>query len=214
MTMLETPDGLAPSPPPDRGPGHPAEVLADDAAVISGSLNEPETFALIYDRHVSPVHRYLSRRLGTDEADDLVAEVFLQAFAHRHRFSSESASARPWLFGIATNLAAQRHRSETRRYRALTRAAYRAQDEPSPGDRIAERVDARTAVNRLTGALAGLSHADRDVLLLHAWGELTPAEIAVALDVPVGTVRSRLSRTRSRLRSLLPTTLPEGPDHE
>ena len=76
----------------------------DDAALIERSLCEPEAFAGLYDRHSAVLHRYVARRLGEGAADDVVADTFLDAFRKRHRFDATVRDARPWLYGIATNL--------------------------------------------------------------------------------------------------------------
>ena len=91
-----------------------------DARVIERSRDEPELFAVLFDRHADTVHRYAARRLGPEAAEDLMAETFTTAFQRRHTYDLERADARPWLFGIATNLASRRRRAEARRL-ALSR---------------------------------------------------------------------------------------------
>ena len=92
-------------------------AAADDAAVIESSWREPERFAVLFDRHAPHIYRYLARCAGPQVADDLVAETFLAAFAKRDRYDLGHADARPWLYGIATNLVGQHHRDEARQYR-------------------------------------------------------------------------------------------------
>ncbi|MGA4686124.1 MULTISPECIES: RNA polymerase sigma factor [Micromonospora] len=173
-----------------------------DAEVVARSVREPETFAAIFDRHAPHIHRYLARRLGSAAADDLVAETFLAAFRRRDRFDTGRPNARPWLYGIATNLVAQQRRTEEREYR-LRQAYGPATSEASPADRVAAEVTARSLRRHLLDALAGLADGDRDVLLLVAWEDLTYEEVAAALAIPVGTVRSRLNRARRLLRERL-----------
>jgi RNA polymerase sigma factor (sigma-70 family) len=98
----------------------------------------------------------------------------------------------------------RRHwRTEARRYDALAKAGNdRAAD--APDDEVTERVAAGAAAPDLAAGLAGLARRDRDVLLLHAWADLGYAEIATALGIPVGTVRSRLHRARAHLRTAPP----------
>jgi len=84
----------------------------DDAVIIKASLRDPDLFAVIFDRHAPHVHRYLARRLGREAADDLVGETFLVAFGKRQRYDTGRADARPWLYGIATNLVGQHRRDE------------------------------------------------------------------------------------------------------
>lgn len=173
-----------------------------DAAVIARSVREPETFAVIFDRHAPHIHRYLARRLGASAADDLVAETFLAAFRRRERFDTDRPNARPWLYGIATNVVAQQRRTEEREYR-LRQAYAPDMPEASPADRVATAVTARSLRRQLLDALAVLAEGDRDVLLLVAWEDLSYDEVATALAIPVGTVRSRLHRARRLLRERL-----------
>lgn len=92
-----------------------------DAAVIEESWTEPERFAAIFDRYFSEVHRYIARRIGPAVADDLAGEVFLTAFAQRRKYDTERGCARPWLYGIATNLIGSHRRHERRMLRAIVR---------------------------------------------------------------------------------------------
>ncbi|GAA3744109.1 RNA polymerase sigma factor [Plantactinospora mayteni] len=173
-----------------------------DAAVIERSVQDPESFAAIFDRHAPYIHRYLARRLGAGVADDMVGETFLAAFRRRERFDTAHVDARPWLYGIATNVVSQHRREEEHEYR-LRQAYVPATSEPSYADRVATAVTAQSLRQVLFGALARLSTGDRDVLLLVAWEELTYDEVAAALAIPVGTVRSRLNRARKLLRTEL-----------
>jgi len=179
----------------------PASSLPDSVA-IRQSLRQPERFAVLYDRHATVLHRYAGRRVGDQVADDLVAATFLAAFRARQRYDLATADARPWLFGILTKEIARRHRTETARLRALERAW---SDRPADGvaDQVAADVTAQAARGSLASALARLSPAERGVLLLIAWGDLSYDEAAKALNIPVGTVRSRLNRARRKLRQAL-----------
>jgi RNA polymerase sigma factor (sigma-70 family) len=180
----------------------PVEPPDGDSAVIELSWGEPEQFAVIFSRYFGEIHRYLVRRVGAAAADDLAAEVFLAAFAKRRRFELTRDSARPWLYGIATNLVGLHRRGERRYYRALART------DPSvvwhgDEDRVAERVTASATKPALARALGGLSRGDRDVLLLIALADLGYNEVAQALGIPYGTVCSRLSRARKQVRESL-----------
>lgn len=182
--------------------GEQADPVSDDAAVLAESLRQPERFGRIYDRHFPGIYGYIDSRLGSDEADDLTAETFIDAFRRRASFDAARGAVRPWLFGIATRLVAQHRRAEARRYRALARTPA----EPDPGghdDRVAARVTAQAHREQLMLALAGLSDDDRDVLLLIALGGLSYEEVAAALSIPPGTVASRLSRARRKVRGVL-----------
>jgi RNA polymerase sigma factor (sigma-70 family) len=191
----------------------PSEVVASDdhrwagdAELIEQSWREPERFAALFDRYAAELHRYVTRRLGAGGvADDLVAETFLAAFRQRQRYDLARLDARPWLYGIATNLMGRYRRAEARSYRALARTGV----DPvtaDHADRVVARVTAQGARRQLAAALARLPRRDRDVLLLVAWAELRYEEVAAALGIPVGTVRSRLNRARRQLREALGDT--------
>lgn len=181
----------------------PPDVTPDttDEHLLTESLTAPERFAAIFDRYAPLVHGYLSRRVGA-LADDLMSETFLLAFRGRTGYVPGRAPVRAWLFGIATNLVRRHARDEERRYRALARAAGHVESTTELGE-VAGRVDAQALRGELADALAALAPEDLDVLLLWTYPQLSYAEIAAALDVPVGTVRSRLHRTRGKVRARL-----------
>lgn len=176
--------------------------IASDAAVIAASRDEPPVFATIFDRHYAAVHRYLARRVGSILADDLASETFTVAFDARRRYGVSRPDARPWLFGIATNLVRHHRRAELRRIRAYGRLDH-SSETGAEQDEIVDRVDAQRSAKALADALSRISARDRDALLLFAWADLRYEEIAVALRIPVGTVRSRLHGARRRLRELV-----------
>jgi RNA polymerase sigma-70 factor (ECF subfamily) len=173
-------------------PGAGADV--DDAAVIQLSRHEPEHFTVLFRRHAPHIQRYVVRRLGPDAADDIVAETFLLAFRQRDSYDQGRADARPWLYGIATNLIGRHRRAEVRLYQALARTGADPVTEAFT-DQVDDRVSAGTAGRRLAAALAY-------------------AEAAAALGVPVGTVRSRVSRARGKLRRALGGANPAAYDEE
>lgn len=190
---------------------------SDDAALIERSRHDPEAFAGLYDRHAARLHRYVARRLGGGAADDIVADTFLDAFRKRHRYDLTVSDARPWLYGIAANLIGKHHRAEVRMLRAYARTGA----DPvligipaaNPADEADSRISSAAVRQDLAAALAGLARGDRDVLLMTAWADLSYAEVATALGIPVGTVRSRLHRARARIRAALggydPTSVRE-----
>ena len=191
-----------PAPPASRG-------AEDDATLIRASRLEPERFAGLFRRHAPVLQRYVTRRLGPDAAQDVVAETFLTAFRQRGQYDLSRPDARPWLYGIASNLIGRHRRSEIRQYRALARTGTDPVTEPFT-DRVDSMVGADGVSRQLAAALARLPAGHRDTLLLVAWGDLTYEQAAVALAVPVGTVRARLSRARSALRRALGDTDPSG----
>jgi RNA polymerase sigma factor (sigma-70 family) len=172
-----------------------------DRADVRDSLDDPRAFGAIFERHFDDLRRYLVRRAGTALGDELASETFVRAFDGRARFDAERGVVRAWLFGIAANLLRRRARSEERQLRAYARCG--ADPLVDLLDGVPARVDARRSGPRLAAALADLSAGEREVVLLYAWAELSYDEIAAALDVRPGTVRSRLSRARTRLRNAL-----------
>jgi RNA polymerase sigma-70 factor, ECF subfamily len=179
-----------------------AEAVTTDAEIIRRSAADPETFGRVFDRHATVIHRYLARRAGRTLADDLTAETFLVAFRSRSRYASEQPDALPWLYGIAANLLRGHQRTEVRMYRALARTGV----DPAlagPDDRVPAQVTAAAEVRALAGVLAKLPVGEREVLTLVSQEQLTYPEVARALDIPVGTVRSRLHSARKRLRAAL-----------
>jgi|SRR5579863_1444366 len=182
---------------------------SDDAAAIARSLREPEAFAEVFDRHYAFVHRYIARRAGRERADDLASQTFTVAFSHRGRYRDDLGTARPWLLGIATNLIRAAHRGDAR----VASIVERLGSETVVSSFSSAMADASAELNddnRLTDALAQLEPGQRDALLLHALGELSYAEIAAALDIPIGTVRSRISRACAALRNELEAPAAAG----
>jgi RNA polymerase sigma factor (sigma-70 family) len=172
-----------------------------DGAVFARSVAEPQLFTIIFERYYRSVYGYLSRRVGSAVADDLAAETFTRAFERRGSYDTTAERALPWLLGIAINLLAHHRRSEARQLRAL--AATRAPASEAFGDAATEKIDAGATRARLAAALEQLDEYDREALLLYAWAELKYEEVADALGIPVGTVRSRLHRSRRKLRQAL-----------
>lgn len=174
-----------------------------DAEVIASSVATPAAFGEVFDRHATTLFRYLVRRVGPDDADSLLGELFRIAFEKRASFDTDRAEARPWLYGIASNLLARHRQGEARRLDAIARLVNTS---ITAADLVADvdtRLDASRLWSEVAAAIATLPRGERDTLLLFAWEDMSYDEIASALDVPVGTVRSRLNRTRGRLRELV-----------
>ncbi|MEU7832007.1 MULTISPECIES: RNA polymerase sigma factor [unclassified Nonomuraea] len=178
----------------------PAQI--GDAVIIEQSWGEPERFSAIFDRYYPEIHDYAARRLDSALADDIAAETFLIAFDKRTGYDLARPDARPWLYGITSNLIARHRRAEVRQYRALAKAGTEKPMEDH-ADRVAGVVDAGARKSRLAQALAEIADGDRDVLLLIAWAELTSEEAGSALGIPAGTARSRLHRARRKIQAVL-----------
>jgi RNA polymerase sigma factor (sigma-70 family) len=169
-----------------------------DADDILASLSDGERFLPVFERHYDAIRAYLQRRAGLEAGEELAAQTFEVAFAHRGMYESRWPSAEPWLFGIATNVLRHHHRSEVRRRKALSRLV---PDEDVGFDvELDDRLAARRAGRSLARVLRILDEGQREVLLLYALADLTYEEIAVALGISAGTVRSRLHRARQRIR--------------
>ncbi|GIM96157.1 RNA polymerase sigma factor [Paractinoplanes toevensis] len=166
--------------------------------------------AAVFDEHAPGLWRYLARQAGATAAEDLVAETFLAAWQQRADYRAELGSLRAWLYGIATNLLRRHHRTQAQQTRMAERLAGQRAEAEDGHDRTAERLDARTHLRQLAAAIAALSDGDREVLLLSSLAGLESREIAVALGIPEGTVRSRMHRVRRTLRATLPAVKGES----
>lgn len=163
--------------------------------------DETSAFDEFVARHYGTVRRYVARRLGPSDADEVVNDVFLAAHRHRDRYDAVYADARPWLLGIATNLIRRRHRAESRALRAFAKSGV----DPVAPDESPEVVAFSAEI---AAALGSMRPKHRDVLFLYSVAELTLEEIARALDVPVGTVKAWLHRARAHAVAQL---APRGP---
>jgi RNA polymerase sigma factor (sigma-70 family) len=171
-----------------------------DAELIEESLRDVGRFGEIFDRHAQAIFRFLGRRIGADDASDVLGDVFLAAFETRGRYDGGHESALPWLYGIASNLLSKRFRRRAAELRALERMVGQSAVRDH-AEAVTSAVDAQVQLREMAKLLDELPAGERDVLLLHAWEDLNYGEIAGALAIPVGTVRSRLNRVRQRLRA-------------
>ncbi|RZU50707.1 RNA polymerase sigma-70 factor (ECF subfamily) [Krasilnikovia cinnamomea] len=185
-----------------NGSGRGDATFPTDAEKIAQAKRSPEHFAAVFDRHYRRIYAYAARRLGPDLAEDVASETFMVAFSRIDGYDMSYPDAAPWLYGIASNLIARQGRAESKRYKTLAKLS---PDEAvgAHDDAVAGRLDAATAKGRLARALRRLSAANRDVLLLVAWAGLSQPEVAAALGIPAGTVRSRLHRARQEMRTAL-----------
>jgi len=177
-----------------------------DADVFEASLRVPSEFGEIFDRHGRTIHRFLARRVGAQSAEQLLGETFRIAFERRATFDARRGTVRPWLYGIATNVVRRHRRDEKHRFRALATLAGQATRDGSHEDATVAAADAASQLALVAQAVLDLADDERDVLLLFATEELSYDDIAAALDLPVGTVRSRLHRARAKVRSALDAT--------
>jgi RNA polymerase sigma factor (sigma-70 family) len=163
-----------------------------DADLLRVAVRDHGAFDVVYRRHRRAVATYVARRIGAEGVEDVTAEVFVRAFRARAGYTPGHDSALPWLLGIASRVLSEQRRRERRRLQTLERLV---RERP----RAAVDTEDTSVDADLIRTLRRLPASDRDTLLLVSWGELSYAEAATALGVPVGTVRSRIARARRRL---------------
>ncbi|RKN45946.1 RNA polymerase sigma factor [Streptomyces hoynatensis] len=160
---------------------------------------DEEAFAELFDAYARSVYNHAFRLTGDwSTAEDLVSLTFLEAWRLRRRVDAEGGSLRPWLLGIATNTARNSRRAARRHAQAMSRLPP-GESVRDFADEVAGRIDDTELLTAVRPALDTLRHNEREVLALCVWSGLDYATAAAALGVPVGTVRSRLSRARKKL---------------
>jgi RNA polymerase sigma-70 factor, ECF subfamily len=173
---------------------------------------DAEAFSELFRDHAQLVYRHAVRLTGNwAMAQDIVSLTFLEAWRLRERLRDEGDSPRPWLMGIATNVLRNTTRAARRHERALARMPGR-EIVPDFAEELVGRMADAQQLAAAQSALAQLRRPEREVFTLCVWSGLGYAEAAEALGVPVGTVRSRLSRARTRLRKLAAKELKKTQD--
>ena len=156
-------------------------------------------YSELFERHAQAIHGYCLRRTADAAvAEDLTSIVFLEAWRRRDDVDLATREALPWLYGVATNVLRNQRRSQ-RRHRAAMARLGPLPDTPDNSDDTAARIDAERAARDLLPALKKLPRREREVLALCWFTDLTYAEVADALAIPIGTVRSRAARGRARI---------------
>jgi RNA polymerase sigma-70 factor (ECF subfamily) len=180
-----------------------AREPADDELWDRAVSGEPRAFEQLFDRHANAIFTFCLRRTGDRSvAEDLMSATFLHAWRRRADMQPATGGPVPWLYGIAANLVRRHIRSVGRRQAAMARVPALG-PEPDPAEEVAGRLDDARRVDRTLGALMSLPDSDQELFVLCVWQQLSYEETAAALSIPVGTVRSRLSRARGRLRLVL-----------
>jgi RNA polymerase sigma factor (sigma-70 family) len=175
-------------------------AIPSDAELVTASVRDPDAFSELFARHWDGLYRFCLNRAGS-AGEDIAAEAFRVAFDRRKRYDPSYGDARPWLFGIATNLLRDHFRTTRREERKLERSA--ALSALPRGDAAPDGLERQLLGPHLAAALQGIPAANRDALLLLAWADLDYEQIAAALEIPLGTVRSRIHRARQRVRENL-----------
>lgn len=186
------------------GFGHNKEMELSDADLWARSrAGDARAFGLLFDRYANLIYNYCLRRVGGREtAQDLLSIVFLEAWRRKDK-DLPSDKVLPWLYGVASNVVRHQHRSERRFAAALGRLP-EPEPEPDFTDRADERLDHEGQADKTQALLRELPKREQEVFVLCVGMELSYEDAALALDLPVGTVRSRLSRARRRIRKLSP----------
>ncbi|MFF1709756.1 RNA polymerase sigma factor [Streptomyces sp. NPDC058268] len=174
----------------------------DDEELLARTARDPAAFEPLVVRHSAALHGYFARRAPA-AADDLLAELWLRAYAARQGFDAARGPARAWLFGVARNVLSAHWRRLAQQHTGPPGAGR----DDDPWEAVDARLDAAAVAPRLRALLAGLPPDERELLLLVAWEQLTPGEAAAAVGIPAGTARSRLHRARTRLRASAPLKL-------
>lgn len=174
--------------------------MTTDSDIIAASRESPGRFAEIFERHAPSVGAFATSRVGVELAEDVVGETFAIAFARRASYDGSRQEAKAWLFGIAVNVMAKFREKQFAHWRRTQRATAMTQKLSEPAtDDVERRIDAEREYHSLMKQIEQLKPRDREILLLFVWEELSYEDIASALGIPIGTVRSRLSRVRATL---------------
>ena len=163
----------------------------------------PEAFGELFRRHATAVYNHVFRRTGSwERAEDAVSVVFLETWRLRARVVlDDRGTVLPWLLGVANNVIRRQSRTRLRHARLLARLP-RPEDVPDHAHEVEQRLMDQERMREVLTEMASLSVAEKEVVALCVWAELTYEQAAVAMGVPVGTVRSRLSRARAKLKSV------------
>jgi RNA polymerase sigma factor (sigma-70 family) len=172
---------------------------ADLVARLRGG--DRDALAALFDEHADAIYNHCFRRTASwDLAEDATSSVFLEAWKGRSRVQVHEGSALPWLYGVATNVCRNLTRSSRRQLRVVGRVP--TGPEPDHADGVASAVDSERRMAAVLAAIRELPRHEQEVLALVVWAGLSYEAAATALGVPVGTVRSRLSRARARLTTI------------
>lgn len=172
-----------------------------DAELWRRAADEPAAFSALFQRHSDAVYNHCFRRTASwSAADDLRSAVFLEAWRRRRDVRLHDESLLPWLLAVANNVVRSRSRSIRRHRQMLERLPANVMALDDPEDEVLSRIADEEQMRLVLRAIEQLNTGEQDVLALCVWAKLDYASAAVALGVPVGTVRSRLSRARAHLR--------------
>ncbi|MFS8099402.1 RNA polymerase sigma factor [Lentzea alba] len=184
----------------------PEDSKAEDELWARVRDGDGDAFGVLFERHAQAVFAYCLRRTGVwAVAEDLVSVVFMETWRKRASITLEGSqewTLLPWLYGVALGVTRNHHRSRSRYEAALGKVPQPAADDDHAED-VARRVDAEIRTRAAIAELAKLPDSDREVLEMSAWSDLSHAQIAQVLGIPIGTVKSRLARAQRTLRGAL-----------
>lgn len=189
-----------------------SEDVTDDDLAARLRSGDVDAMGEVYDRFADRVYNFCFRRTASwSAAEDAMAAAFLEVWRVRARATAYDGTLLPWLYTVAGNVCRNQLRSQ-RRHAALRAKLHVVEEDVRVADHaddVAGRVDDERRMAELVAAVGRLGERDRQVLVHVAWDGLTYEQAAQVLDVPVGTVRSRLSRSRGRLAELMDRTEEE-----
>lgn len=179
-------------------------LAANDASLWQASARgDQQAFSELYERHAGTIYNYLFRRLADwSEAEDLTAVVFLEAFRRRKEVVVVEGKLLPWLYGIATNVLRNRRRALRRHRQLIGQLELAGQPSDALAPDVAARAEAAAQMRSVLDRIARLPRPQQDVIALCIWSGLSYEEAAIALGIPIGTVRSRVARARAALAEL------------
>lgn len=170
-------------------------------------------FPALFEKHYDEIAGYIARREAKRSiAEDIAQATFLTAYDCRATYDPGKGSPRAWLFGIAIHVMQHHVRSERSGLRAVGRARSREVEPGDGSEEIRDRLDAHAMSGAIAQALTKLSSVEREVLTLRYWVELSYEEIAVAVGIPKGTVKSRLNSAHAKMRVHLASSVVEPDD--
>ncbi len=196
---------------PGAQPAYARLVDRSDAHLLAAAADgDGEAYGAFFLRHSRAVTSYAVRRCdNADDVADLVADTFMIALQASGRYIPETATALPWLYGIARRVLARQRRRKAGFARLLVKSTHsQVRFQGIEEDSIADAIDATRKAPELQEALDALSQGERDVLELVAFDGLSPTEAAIVLDLTPNAARLKLSRARRHMRGMLAAGSP------
>jgi RNA polymerase sigma factor (sigma-70 family) len=192
-----------------RRAGHYVDVRSNFDGESDGDLwaqanaHDGAAFGELFERHSKSVYNHCFHLTGSwSVAEDLTSAVFLQAWRRRDQVKLHGDSILPWLLAVANN-ALRNSRRSIRRHRLLLAKLPRSDSSSAIDDGIGDRIDDERRMHSMLIIVNRLNVRERQIIALCDWSDLSYSEAAVALNIPIGTVRSRLFRAREHLQNLL-----------